>query len=648
MTPGGSTEIISHFIGYLELVDDIARVRIDYQDGALKLAQEDYRAPLGETPYHADLEEFLTARMRNPFSAVPESSEPTYPHFYRAHLKNLPDPDASYTKPNFLSKPAVPSGGGGGGGGDGGGLLGREIEVHYRSGGDQLLADLKQFNLLNDNDLLLVGNGKAVTALHDINVGEVVQNLVDESRDMVPEDLRVTQASTSALIDLVAARDANTAAGEGEAGERSVAPGRYVNGELQPLDNDGEQEAQPVSEPEPTPSSEEGGAPGQWAELGGNEGLNAGLIVDLTESCQTMIVLGDYFKTDAIVQTNTYIDNDQVGTAADQLIDVIAGSNKADNIANFVHEPAVYFDTTGTFAGYNWNVSVVDGNFYDVRFLGQENYLCDNDVIMQDSSLSHYSVVAGANVQYNISNLFAGDFKYDVIIIGGTFHGLNFIVQNNVLLDNDIVKLAATDDADPDQSVDAGDNTLLNDASIITYGDQMLLPLGDGMDDLAAALMRGDVTLDPASFGDIIPGNGSGALNVLYVTGDYYDVNMIWQVNVFADVDTAIQFLHGADDAANGATTTQSATTGGNTLTNDAAIIDVGATSTFVDGEVYGDTILVQADLVTDDEDDVVHADPDALVSELIAFTSTDDEEDQETPPAIPVGQDDSFAHVLT
>jgi hypothetical protein len=645
MTPGGSTEIISHFIGYLELIDDIARVRIDYQEGALKFAQEDYRVPLGETPYQADLEEFLTARMRNPFSAAPESSEPTYPHFYHAHLKSLPGPHADHANSGILSRLPGPSGGGGGGGE----VMGREIEVHYRSGGDQLLADLKQFNLLNDNDLLLVGNGTAVTALHDINVGEVVRDLVDESRDMVPEDLRVTQASTSALIDLVASRDADTAArGSGEESEHSVVPARYVNGELQPVDGD---DASAAAESEPTPSSAEGVVPGQWAELGGNEGLNAGLIVDLTESCQTMIVLGDYFKTDAIVQTNAYIDNDQVETAAGQLIDVIAGNDKADNIANFGHEPAVYFDTTGTFAGYNWNVSVVDGNFYDVRFLSQENYLCDNDVIVQDSSLSHYSVVAGANVQYNVSNLFAGDFKYDVIIIGGAFHGLNFIVQNNVLLDNDIVKLAATDDADPDQSVDTGDNALLNDASIITYGDQVLLPLGDGMDDLAAALMRGDVTLDPATFGDIIPGNGSGTLNVLYVTGDYYDVNMIWQVNVFADVDTAIQFLHGADGgdgAANGATTTQSVTTGSNTLTNDAAIIDVGATSTFVDGEVYGDTILVQADLVTDDEDDVVHADPDALVSELIAFTSTDHEEDQETPPASPVGHDDSFAHMLT
>lgn len=645
MMPGGTTEIIWHFIGYLELVEDIARTRIDYQQGALKLPEEDYKVPLSETPYHADLEEFLTSRMPRPFSAMLESSAPTYPHLYQAHLSRLPEPDADHANSGAL--PRLPGSFGGGGGG-GGGFIGHDIEVHYRSGGEQLLVELKQFNLLNDNDFLLIGNGTGVTALHDINVGAAVQDLVNESRDMVPEDLRVTQASTSALIDLVASRDADTAAREGEVGEHSVAPGRYVNGELQPLDGEGVPDTAPVAEPESGPSSEQGVAPGQWAELGGNEGLNAGLIVDLSESCQTMIVLGDYFKTDGIIQTNAYIDNDQVETAAGQLVDMITGNDKADNIANFAHEPAVYFDTTGTFAGYNWNVSIVDGNFYDVRLLSQENYLCDNDVIVQDSSLSHYNVVAGDNVQYNVSNLFAGDFKYDVIIIGGSFHGLNFIVQNNVLLDDDIVKLAAADDADPDQNVDAGGNTLLNDAGIITYGDQVFLPLGEGMGDLAAALARGDVTLDPATFGDIIPGNGSDTLNVLYVTGDYYDVNMIWQVNVFADVDTAIQFLHGDDGAGDGATATQSVATGGNMLTNDAAIVDVGATSTFVDGDVYGDTILVQADLVTDDEDDVVRADPNALVSELIAFTTADGEEEQEAPPAIPVGHDDSLAHVLT
>ena len=47
---------------------------------------------------------------------------------------------------------------------------------------------------------------------------------------------------------------------------------------------------------------------GQWATLGSNFSINAALIVDIGESARTMVVMGDYFKTDAIFQTNTIVD----------------------------------------------------------------------------------------------------------------------------------------------------------------------------------------------------------------------------------------------------------------------------------------------------------------------------------------------------
>ena len=47
---------------------------------------------------------------------------------------------------------------------------------------------------------------------------------------------------------------------------------------------------------------------GQWASLGNNFSINAALIVDIGEAARTMVVMGDYFKTDAIFQTNTIVD----------------------------------------------------------------------------------------------------------------------------------------------------------------------------------------------------------------------------------------------------------------------------------------------------------------------------------------------------
>ena len=48
---------------------------------------------------------------------------------------------------------------------------------------------------------------------------------------------------------------------------------------------------------------------------------------------------------------------------------------------------------------------------------------------------------------------------------------------------------------------------------------------------------------------------------------------------------------------------TQSVTTGGNELANDAAIVDVNPDATYVEGQIYTDSILVQADLVPTDSD---------------------------------------------
>ena len=88
--------------------------------------------------------------------------------------------------------------------------------------------------------------------------------------------------------------------------------------------------------------------------------------------------------------------------------------------------------------------------------------------------------------------------------------------------------------------------------------------------------------------------------SVLYVTGDYYDVNAVWQTNITSDVNVMYQLQNqpSADLMAlhPDGTVTQSVTTGGNELTNDAAIVDVNPDATYVNGHVYTDSILVQAE----------------------------------------------------
>jgi hypothetical protein len=93
---------------------------------------------------------------------------------------------------------------------------------------------------------------------------------------------------------------------------------------------------------------------------------------------------------------------------------------------------------------------------------------------------------------------------------------------------------------------------------------------------------------------------------------------------------------------------TQSVMAGENLLTNDAAIVDVGATTTYVNGQIYGDTILVQANLLPTDKDEALTHDAQALVPELVAFVN---ESQNEAPPVQPVvlapPHDDAIANVL-
>ena len=114
--------------------------------------------------------------------------------------------------------------------------------------------------------------------------------------------------------------------------------GYYVNGALQ------ERPTEPAelgSSPKTLPDT--GHGIGQWAALGDNDCQNAALIVDIGESARTMVVMGDYFKTNAMFQTNTTVDNDEVNVSGGEgTPSLTSGGNEAINIADFVQNPSIY------------------------------------------------------------------------------------------------------------------------------------------------------------------------------------------------------------------------------------------------------------------------------------------------------------------
>lgn len=642
MVPGGVTEVICHFGGYLKIIDDIARDRIQYDDLAFRSLKEDYTTPRPNYVYRPDLDELESRGMR-----VPQNPLFEQPHTNSIiPLKSFPD---SLPWPEFdhevLSGTSFRWPGGGGGGG--GGRASLEIKVEYQPGGAQSQVEIEQYNVMLDNDSLLISvNGYTYAGgSFFINTSATIESMVNGANAEIPEQWWIPKTGTG-VTDFVTAYDESLASADDddEPDPNSVEPGYYLNGVLQ-TDPPPPGELTLSSEPPPPPDFGEG--LGQWAVAGGNNSTNAALIVDLAASGRSMIVMGDYFKTNAIFQTNSTMDHDYAEVSGAPAPGITSGGSEATNIADFVQHPGVHASLSAFFAGPNWSVDVVDGNYYNIHTLVQMNYLSDNDILVQRSSDTHYEAHTGANGQLNLAQIFEGSFQYDLIIVAGAYHGLNVIYQNNILLNNDQIRML-TDGTSSSQSGGSGGNNLANTASIENYGGYNFQPMNGDLTSLVGAIAAGLTTLDP-SFGNFVDGSG-GVFNVLYVTGDYYDVNAIWQTNVVSDVNVLVQLLNAPSPAALeyfGGPVTQSITTGGNVLINDATIVDVNPTTTYVNGEVYGDTILVQADLLPV-EDSGLAADTASLVPELIAFVNESQDEPQNAPVGAPLAvHEDPIASVM-
>lgn len=344
---------------------------------------------------------------------------------------------------------------------------------------------------------------------------------------------------------------------------------------------------------------------------GANEALNVAIIDDRTDGQASLIIEGDYHETNAIIQVNVLTDDDTVRVSGDVLAQVIATQDNAlVNDAQFVSDPGqLAGDGINGFSGAtDWNVTYVSGDYWDITTFTQRNVLLDGDLSQQTSANTHFIAVLGSDGQLNFVEYTGASAGYDLIVIGGSYYDLNAVVQVNLLLDSDEVTQALGGPGS--QSIEAGGNVLTNDASIVSTGSENFKPLTGDPARLATAIESHEGSID-AELSLGIPGNGTDTLNVLYVSGNFYDLDLIVQTNVVLDSDTVEQSAptgaleNGTD---NDAALTQTAVTGANQLTNLALIVDVDSLSgyQYLGGEEYETTLLVQANIIEDD--DIVEA----------------------------------------
>ena len=106
----------------------------------------------------------------------------------------------------------------------------------------------------------------------------------------------------------------------------------------------------------------------------------------------------------------------------------------------------------------------------------------------------------------------------------------------------------------------------MNAATLVDYSGASHALTPD-MQALVAALQNGESTMDLAN-GFVLPGDGSGTMNVLFITGNYYDINVLEQTNIVSDSDVVLQTLENGESGY--------VATGANELANDALLVTLG------------------------------------------------------------------------
>ncbi|MBM07582.1 MAG: hypothetical protein CMH88_14750 [Oceanibulbus sp.] len=350
--------------------------------------------------------------------------------------------------------------------------------------------------------------------------------------------------------------------------------------------------------------------PGMEAELGGNLALASASIRDVNDAGGTLVVMGDVHDLSMIWQTNRLSDLDEAHFAG-PVAPLEAGTNLLSNFAHFQSDPSMIAAGLPSAAPIapRWHVDVVEGDLVDFNMLIQHNEIRDGDLSVQHAVTGFQRFVLGNNESVASSDIVVLRDYYDAIFVGGDMLRANMIFQYNVVFDDDVMRVIGSG-ADGIAATLGGGNILWNEALIQRFGSDIFAPVTEGAEDFLDILKGREGTLeDPPDLP--VPAGGGMPLRVLFVEGNYFDVNAISQTNEIYDADAALQFGVGQ----------MSLATGGNVAASVAQIVDFRGQGNvaMVGGEHYDDEMMIQTNILAEDQD-VRVVDAQTLASEVIAF----------------------------
>lgn len=632
------SDMIAHFIGMFDTVVEEARLRSNYSEGPAHSdpdrLPEDEAAGLLDKNYDVPLEDYDPGvKYRSGYYDF----DYMRPHFARAveydmqQLANAIPVDISGAHFRFPGRLSFDE---------------RELVVH--TGPGSVAGHLTQVNILQDDDYLNMTDGPNV-ARDTTFVTERTVEFYNEAAVFTPfstfqrtDNYDALQALAKSAHDYIEhARDNDvTSLGTGADQDFVLAGndinGLYINGAVaydKPTLDDFMPDrgiAKPAEAPEKSDVSlHEDSTAGNSLDIaaGANVVANIATLVNTGVMTSVTAVMGDYHQIDAITQAYIYSDRDEISSVFTHSEDQAATA--AYNIASF--QRSVYPGAENAAADSHesgeppifptaWRVSVLEGDVSFVHWIEQYQFISDNDTMTITTSGASVSLLTGGNAALNIANFLGIGMQYDLIIVGGNVLDMNLISQIAVLYDNDWAR--ANPDAPGGATIQSGNNLLWNDASIHNVGsNDRFETMPDYMHQTVNAINERDPNMPDALAHDANFAGYQG-LNVLYITGNLYDVSIIKQVSVLGDSDdvtqAAAKVLENNDNA------TVHIDTGSNAVVNIAQIIDYDSfgSTTYVAGGVYSDAILIQGGIIENDTSQPTQHGQ--LANEVIAFLHDD------------------------
>ncbi|MCZ7852413.1 hypothetical protein O9X99_15390 [Agrobacterium salinitolerans] len=631
------SDMIAHFIGLFDTVIEEARLRSNYSEGpahsnpdrlpddeAAKLLDKNYDVALKD--YDPDVN----------YRAGYYDFDYLQPHFARMveydmqQLANAVPIDISAAHFRFPGRLSFEE----------------EHELVVHTGPGSVIAHVAQVNILQDDDYLNMTDGPYAARDTSFVTARTVE-FYNEASTFTPfagfqrtdnyDALQALAKSAHDYIDHARENDV-TSLGTGADQDFVLAghdiDGLYINGSVtgeKPMLDDYMPDrgiAKPAEEPEKSDVSLHEDSPaGNSLDVaaGANVVANIATLVNTGVMTSVTAVMGDYHQIDAITQAYIYSDRDEIDSVFTRAEDQAATA--AFNIASF--ERSVYPGAENTENNQDngeppvfptaWRVSVLDGDVSFVHWIEQYQFVSDNDTLTITTSGATVSLLTGGNAVLNIANFLGIGIQYDLIIVGGNVLDMNIISQMAVLYDNDWAR--ANPDAPAGATIQSGNNLLWNDAAIHNVGsNDRFETMPDYMNQTVNAINERDPNMPDALAHDVNFGGYEG-LNVLYITGNLYDVSIIKQVSVLGDSDDVTQAA--AKLAENNEDATIHVDTGSNAVVNLAQIIDYDSfgSTTYVAGGVYSDAILIQGGII---ENDMSQPQQGQLANEVIAFLHDD------------------------